>query len=313
MTDPQRLMAVVLAYGPDRIFEPLLDSLLAEGLEPQAVLVVHNQATADEPPPAVPEGFRVVQTPNNLGYAGGMNFGLAEESVRCAETVLLLTHDARLRPGALAALTAALDARPTLGIVAPALVFSGSDVPFSFGGITRGNGTNAHVVEPPAREPDGVATCDWVDGGTMLVRRAVFDGGGFDDRFWGYCEEAEFCLRARRAGFGVGVALDALADQAPGGAKRPGAWAYLLTRNSSEYARRAVGVRGSLFLTGRGLVLVAGYLVRSAARALHLRPGDPRETSVLASATARGIWDFARRRMGPPPANLPGMGDVGNA
>ena len=79
----------------------------------------------------------------------------------------------------------------------------------------------------------------------MLVRAAALERvGGFDERFWSYFEEAELCLRARRAGFRVGVVLDAVAEQAPGGPGRPGVWSYLMTRNGVAYAWRAAGPGG---------------------------------------------------------------------
>jgi GT2 family glycosyltransferase len=148
----------------------------------------------------------------------------------------------------------------------------------------------------------------------MLVRRGVFElVGDFDERFWGYCEEADLCLRARRAGFSVGVVPAARADQAPGGSKRLGAWAYLMTRNGIEYARRAAGLRGLLASTSRAVWLVALNLLRTVLRALRLRRGGPAEPWTLAVGIARGALDRFRGRWGPPPPNLPGMGDLRNA
>ena len=81
--------------------------------------------------------------------------------------------------------------------------------------------------------------CDWVDGGAMVLRREALERvGGFDERFFAYCEEAELCLRITRAGWRVGVLDGARAQQAPGGSSRPGAWSYLITRNGLAYARR---------------------------------------------------------------------------
>ncbi|HEX2096851.1 MAG TPA: glycosyltransferase family 2 protein [Solirubrobacterales bacterium] len=308
----ESLGVVVLAYGGGRQHEGLLEGLLAEGVSPAALLVVHNPAAPGESAPPLPAGVELLETGRNLGYAGGMNRGIAHMRERGADPVLLLTHDARLRPGALAALLEAARRRPEYGVLAPALVFTGSDEPFSYGGVTRGTGTNKHVGERPAA--DGVFACDWVDGGTMLIRKATLErAGGFDERFWGYCEEADLCLRVRRSGAAVGVVLDAVAEQAPGGAKRPGPWAYLLIRNQTEYARRAVGLRGVAVVTARTIWLVAFQLARALARGVGLRPGGAAEPWAVAVGTARGTLDWFRSRWGPPPADLPGMGDVGNA
>jgi N-acetylglucosaminyl-diphospho-decaprenol L-rhamnosyltransferase len=304
---------VVLSYGGGGEHEELLEGLLSEGVDPGSILIVHNPAEANEAPSEPPSGCVVVQSPRNLGYAGGMNLGIARQRQRGHELLLLLTHDARLRAGTYGVLEDAARRRPDIGVIGPVLVLAGTEERFSCGGITRANGTNAHLTELPAGDGNGVSFCDWVDGGTMLVRVAALErAGGFDERFWGYCEEADLCLRVRRAGFRVGV-VDALAEQDPGGPKRPGAWAYLLTRNGAEYARRAVGLRGAVTIEARALALVAGQLLRAALRLVRRRPGGPAQPWATAVGTARGALDFLRRRWGPPPRNLPGTGDVTNA
>jgi GT2 family glycosyltransferase len=306
------LRAVVLAYGGGDSFVAVVESLLGEGLPAASILVVHNPAQPGEAPPTLPPGCRLVAAERNLGYAGGMNLGIAAAREDEPELFLLLTHDARLHRGALAALLGAARAEPRAGALGPALVLAGTETPFSFGGITRPSGTNTHRRQPPATAASGVAACDWVDGGTMLLRAATLDRvGGFDEGFWGYCEEADLCLRVRRAGFAVAVVPAALADQEPGGAKRPGAWSYLLTRNGAEYARRAAGLRGAATVCLRACGFVCFDLLRAAGRVLHGRDrSDPWATAV---GTARGVLDFLRRRRGPPPADLPGMGDLSNA
>lgn len=307
------LDVAVLAYGGDREFEPLIESLLAEGVPAASILIVHNPARPGEAAPSVAPGCELIQTGRNLGYAGGMNVAVARLLEREAELLLLLTHDARLRPGALKTLLSAAARQPGFGLIAPVLLLAGTEIPYSFGGRTSASGANSHRKEPPPGGED-ILPCDWVDGGTMLVRREVFERvGDFDERFWGYCEEADLCLRARRAGFSAGVVVAARADQAPGASKRLGAWAYLMSRNGIEYGRRVAGVRGLAARSAAAFWLVAVSLLRTALRGLHLRPGAPAEPWALAVGTARGAVDRYRGRWGPPPPNLPGMGDLSNA
>jgi N-acetylglucosaminyl-diphospho-decaprenol L-rhamnosyltransferase len=311
---PARAGVVVLAYGGARQHQPLLDSLAAAAVDPGAILVVHNPARVGEAAPPLPAGIEQVQSDRNRGYAGGMNLGIAHQMRRGFELLLLLTHDARLRPGALDAMVAALDADPACGICGPVLLYTGTEAAYSYGGLTDRNGISSHLKVPPAAGSSGLAACDWVDGGTMLLRSAVVDRvGDFDERFWGYCEEADLCARARHAGFGVGVALAARADQEPGATKRRGAWAYLMTRNGLAYAHRVAGTRG-LAITGlRALESVLVNLIRTGLRRTGLRAGDVEESWAIAVGTARGSIDFIRGRWGPPPAGLPGLGDLGNA
>jgi N-acetylglucosaminyl-diphospho-decaprenol L-rhamnosyltransferase len=306
------LGVVVLTHGTGGPHAPLLEALLDDGIDAGSIVVVHNPTEPGQAEPPVPAGCEVVQADRNAGYAAGMNLGIARMAEREAGLVLLLTHDARLKPGSLDALVRAAASRPEYGVLAPALVLAGGDAPFSFGGVTSRNGMTRHLKEPPAAT-GGVTSCDWVDGGSLLVRAEVFARVGvFDERFWGYCEESDLCLRARRAGWQVGVVLDAVAEQQPGAEARPGVWSYLLTRNGAEYARRAAGLRGALFFELRALWTVCFSLARVVARLFRRRAGGPRVPWLLAVGTARGAVDFLRGRWGPPPRSLPGMGDVRN-
>lgn len=316
MSEPGRswdgLRVVILSYGTGGEYRPLLDSLLAEGIDPERIAIVHNPSVPGERPPEPPSGCEVVLASHNLGYAAAMNLGIERQLERGCEHLLLLTHDARLRAGALERMLAAERADPSLGVVGPVLVLTGTETPYSFGGIRRANGSVGHrPSEPPAE--DGVAPCDWVDGGTMLLRaEAVRQVGGFDERFWGYTEEAELCLRIAGAGFRIGIVVGARADQDPGGPKRPGPWAYLLTRNGLAYAKRSVGLRGVLYIGGRALGVIAYELVRALARATRLRGGSPGEPWAVTVGMTRGIIDFVRGRWGAPPTSLPGASDMTN-
>jgi GT2 family glycosyltransferase len=302
---------VVLTYGVSAAHEPLLDSLLSQEIAAEQILVVHNPAVPGEPDPSVPPGCEVLRASHNLGYAGGMNLGIERQLAAGCDLLLLLTHDARLRAGALSTLLVAAAAHSDFGVLGPGLVFAGTEAPFSLGGRTRSNGSTTHLREAIVVE-GGIAPCDWVDGGTLLIRaEALAQTGGFDERFWSYCEEADLCLRIARAGFRVGVVPDALADQMPGGTNRPGPWAYLMTRNGAAYAYRAVGPRGAAFITVRACFETIKELARAAIRLTPLRSGSVADPWAAAVGTLRGVGDFYRRRWGPPPP-LPGSGDVSN-
>ncbi len=305
---------VVLAYGGGGEYRPLLATLEAEGVPYEQIVVVHNPAAPGEPAPELPAGCELVEAERNLGYAAGMNLGIARQRKRGMELILLLTHDARLRPGTVERLTSAARRNPGYGALGPALVWPDSERPFSFGGVTSASGSNAHVTERPTAVVDGIFESDWIDGGAMLLRADVLGRvGAFDERFWSYCEEADLCLRIRRTGRRIGVVVDALAEQAPGGTKRPGAWSYLMARNGIAFSRRVGGLRGLLVATARAARGTALNLLRAGLRAARLRPGDPREPWALAVGSARGALDCWLGRWGPPPSGLPGMGDLRNA
>ena len=312
--DLATLGIVVLTHGSGAESVPLVRSLLEQGHPPASIAIVHNPVERDQPAIEPPDpGISVLRPDANIGYAAGMNLGMQHHRARAARVTLLLTHDVRLRPGAVSTLLEALERNPEFGVLGPVLWLRDEDRPFSYGGITTPSGATAHLSARPS-EVDGIAATDWIDGCAMLIRGAVTDGvGGLDERFFGYCEEAEFCLRATRAAWKVGVVLDAAAEQSPGQSKRPGAHAYLLCRNGLEYSRRARGVRGLAGGLGR-----AGYQAASDSRRILGAKAGRRSAAVASESyprligTARGVVDFGRRRWGPPPTTLPGLGDYQN-
>jgi N-acetylglucosaminyl-diphospho-decaprenol L-rhamnosyltransferase len=58
----------------------------------------------------------------------------------------------------------------------------------------------------PLPEPADVADVDWCDGACMLVRRAAVEQvGGFDEQYFLYTEELDWCFNARQAGWSIAV------------------------------------------------------------------------------------------------------------
>jgi GT2 family glycosyltransferase len=148
-----------------------------------------------------------------------------------------------------------------------------------------------------------------VEGAAVLVRAEVLRQVGLlDERFFLYFEETEFALRVERAGWRLGVVLDAVVEQEPGLGRRPGAYAYLHTRNGLEYARRADG--------WRGVRATAATRARASWQAVRVvvsprsSASSRRANWIRLVATGWGALDFLRGRWGAPPRRLPGAGEL---
>jgi GT2 family glycosyltransferase len=307
---PEALRVVILSHGGDSPAARVVDALIEEGVRPAQVVLVHNATDPSHRPPAVPDGVTVLPSGRNLGYTGGMNLGLGHAIADAsAELVLLLTHDVAILPGTLAALLDAAARHPEYAILGPWLFDPVRRAVFSYGMRMDRIGGMAHMLERPADEHDGIVPADAIDGSFMLIRAEVFRRCGlFDERLFGYAEESELALRARRAGWRVGVVSSARGEQEIGVPRRPGAYSYLMARNGFNLGREAAGALG-----------VAGGFWRAAIQlAVHGRrladPRRPREHKRAAWAsivgTVRGSLDYFRGRWGAPPADLPGLGDV---
>lgn len=307
---PKTLRVVVLSHGSASPAGAVVAALGEAGVPGDSVILVHNATQPGDEPPALPDDrVRVIRSARNAGYTGGMNLGLeAALEDPGVELVLLLTHDVAILPGTLGALLDAAGRHPDHGILGPCLFDPVRRTVFSYGMRMGSTGGMGHLLEP-AGEHDGIVPCDAIDGAFMLIRADVFRSvGTFDERLFVYAEESELCLRARRAGWRVGVVLAARGEQEVGAPRRPGAYAYLMTRNGLNLARTAVGWRGILGGFARGAIQLAVHGRRI------LDPRRPREHKAAAWAaivgTVRGALDYFRGRWGPPPSALPGLGDV---
>jgi GT2 family glycosyltransferase len=302
-----RVAFVVLAYGPPARTDGLVELLRGAGAHPEQILVVHNGGPGGDAP-LTDQEVEVLRQASNRGYAGGMNAG-ARHAVRGEpELLVLLTQDARFADGALDLLLDAARRHPEYGLLGPELHDVHRGVPFSYGVRVGPTGGPRHVLKAPAAE-DGILACDSLDGAFLVVRPQVLtDVGGFDERYFMYYEEADLMLRARRHGWRVGVVAGARGEQQIGGPARPGPYAYLRVRNGIEFSRRAAGPLG---LAG-GLARAMRDLIMWGRRPFRPGRSPAGRRAAIASVRAglRGLFDFARRRFGPPPPDLPGMGDV---
>jgi GT2 family glycosyltransferase len=305
------LGVVVLTHGDGAEALPLLDALVERhAIRAEDIVAVQNPVRPQDLTPAAPHpGITVLRMTGNLGYAGGMNAGMRHWLAAGKELILLLTGEVEAREGALDRLLRAAREAPAFGVLGPAVWWRSAGRPFSYGGVRRRSGRIDQLRDTrPAVDDRGIAPCDWVEGAAMLVRREVLEQVGLlDERFFIYFEETEFCLRAARGGWRIGVVPEAEIEQEPGLGRRPGAYRYLLARNGLEYARRAAGMRGVVTgLADRTRDVGQAVRVLLSPRST---PAAREANRLVIAATGRGVMDFARGRWGPPPPSLRGAGE----
>jgi GT2 family glycosyltransferase len=147
-------------------------------------------------PLALDERVRVVNAGANLGYAGGAGIGIAEWLAGDAELGVVACHDVDLNPAALEAIVSAAHRNPEYGVLAP---------------TPRENVSGGPVVAPG----EVVSEVVWASGTCLVLRRSCIEQvGSFDAEFGSYGEDVDLCLRARDAGWKVGVVAGALAGGA---------------------------------------------------------------------------------------------------
>lgn len=157
----------------------------------------------------------LIKAPRNGGFGYGNNLAMAQAFKEGPPAYIhLLNPDTRVRPGAIGSLVQFLEARPEVGIAGGSFENQNGDdtsVAFRFptvlsevdAGIEFGLVTEILRRWVVARPMGSAAQpVDWVSGASMMIRPAVISAiGGFDENYFLYFEETDFCFRARRAGF----------------------------------------------------------------------------------------------------------------
>lgn len=224
MTPITDIVVVIVSYRSAALTIESVRALEAERTDPSLrlrVVVVDNDS-GDYPGIAAAVAANgwatwvsLVASPRNGGFAFGNNIGIGHAwADGRSDYVYLLNPDARVRPGAVAALARFLEDHPGAGIAGSAIENSdGSDWPIAFrfpsllselnDGLELGLVSRLLRNRTVARTMSGaIERVDWVSGASMMIRTSVLETiGGMDENFFLYFEETDFCWRALQAGF----------------------------------------------------------------------------------------------------------------
>ncbi len=156
--------------------------------------------------------FKLISSKSNLGYAGGNNLGIKYALENGADYVFILNPDTTVKSNLLAKLAETAKKNPKAGIIGMA-INEGNKMIYC-GEIKWLKSEFSHKdIKPKTRN---LKPGFYVPGAAMLVKREVFEKiEMFDERYFLYFEDADFCVRARKAGFKLTVAPDAIVHHNP--------------------------------------------------------------------------------------------------
>lgn len=194
---------VIVAYESGDFLQPCVDALAAQGFADFEAVVVDNASTDGSVDRLrLPDGrFRIHRMGANTGFAAANNWAAGQS---CAEFLVLLNPDAVAGPDWLERLVDAARGEPRAASVGslqlrlddPSRLDGVGDVWHVAGLAWRAGEGHGAETAPPSGEIFGPC------GAAALYRRALFvEAGGFDERFFCYCEDVDLGFRLRAAGF----------------------------------------------------------------------------------------------------------------
>ncbi len=300
---------LVVAWNSTAVVPGFLEALPAGMGDLPWRLIVADNDSADDTVAVIralaPDAV-VVPMGRNAGYAAGINAALDvaagwDGGYRAA---LVCNPDIRLRPGCgptlVAALGTALPDGATVGIAVPQLYQDGVEGPLpslrrepsvsrALGEAVIGNRRAGRfprlselVTDPAAYTRKTRA--DWATGAMMAMSAACLDAcGPWDESYFLYSEETEFCLRAGDHGYAVQLQPGAQAVHLGGESRvSPRLWTLLVLNRVRLHGRRHGGLSTAAFR--------AAVLLREASRAALGRgraPNRAAAAALLSSAALR--------------------------
>ncbi len=187
-----------------------------KSLQDTGNIIVVDNGSQDDSVTAIRGQFpsvTLLETGKNLGYAGGNNIGIEYAFKTGADAVLLLNNDTIVHPHFVQSFIDSAAQNPAIGIWGGyPLRFSDPEKLDHLGGIWNSEKGDFDLVGLNA--PDGFhssQSLDYVCGCSIFIRREVFDKiGHLEPKFFLFWEEADFAMRAKRAGFGIDICYSAI-------------------------------------------------------------------------------------------------------
>lgn len=208
----RKLSIVMVTYNSSDVIRACASSLTRQEFDKDLyeVLVIDNHST-DGTVGIIQEEypeFTLIVSGSNEGFSVAANRGAKKGT---GEYILFLNPDTVLEKDFFRNCCAALDTDPTVGVIGPRLVSQGGMAQPACWKAPSWQTLLAESFLPhqlAARvvtvRPEATSVVHGVTGACLLTRRVVFEKvGGFDERFFLYYEDLDYCTRVEAEGFRI--------------------------------------------------------------------------------------------------------------
>ncbi len=286
MAPPAVDLVIVHRDKPDAVLRTV-GRFLDQSVPPRIVVVDNGSSPVGlaQVRDGLPAEVELIEAGSNTGFGPGANIGfrrfLAHDP---APWLAVCPHDANPLPGCVERLVEVVEAQPRAGLAS-------ADVG---DGLTPVVDRYFGAIPAPATVVDGWEPSGYPHGTLMIARRECLTTVGlFDERYFAYCEEAELAIRAKAAGWQVGVVRGAEVRNTDVGS-RAAVVDYLQLRNTLLMVREHSG----LYHATIRLLIAVWDLASGAVVPSRRGPYWAPRARLLA------IAHHVRHRYGPPPADL---------
>jgi len=185
------------------------------------IVVVDNGSTDDSVKKIQSSKLNVIETGENLGFAGGNNVGITHALENDADYVCLLNNDTVVDPGLIEGLLKTFKEYPKAGAVSPKIYFAkgfefhknrydnnelGNVIWYAGGDMDWDNvyGSNHGVDEVDKGQFDSIRQTDFATGCCMMIPAKVLQEVGLlNEDYYLYLEDVELCQRIHNSKYKI--------------------------------------------------------------------------------------------------------------
>ena len=206
-----KIAIIILHFGSQVTTKKCLQELKKKIDDNKLILINNTLDDCSDLAHIIPSTM-IIDNRQNLGFAAGVNQGiklaLKDNSVGA---VFLMNNDLSLSFGSFSQLGLVFNKIMTAGIVSPLLHHS---LGYDWGGkYSKWSGMVKH--KNWGNKPKTIQSVAHVAGAAMLIKREVIEKIGlFDERFFLYFEDLDFCLRSLAVGYTIHINPDVVAEHA---------------------------------------------------------------------------------------------------
>ena len=193
---------IILNWNGVKFIQKCLDSVLASDYSNLEVIVSDN-GSVDGSEELIKRDYPqviLIENKRNLGFCEGNNIAIERSK---GDIVILLNNDTEVDKNWIKEIVR-IAQNPEVGIIGCALYFA----------HTKFIETAGFCIHPSGRnilKYTRLQEVDYVSGGALAVKRSVLERIGLlDPFFFAYCEDMDLCYRAKKGGYKVVMAYNAI-------------------------------------------------------------------------------------------------------
>ncbi|MGB9911230.1 MAG: glycosyltransferase family 2 protein [Microgenomates group bacterium] len=206
------LSIIIVSFNVGKLLKECIESILKNKNELSYEIIIVDNASTDNSVKIVKKlgvkELRVIENKKNLGFAKAVNQGIKKAR---GDYILLLNPDTKVKPGSLKNLLSFAKSHPDVGVIGAKLINPDGSIQSSvyhFPSLWRafkefwlGEKGAYEKYTPLGEKPLEV---DAVTGAVMLIsRKTIKKIGLFDERYFMYFEDLDYCRRVKKAGLKI--------------------------------------------------------------------------------------------------------------